>query len=190
LQIGPLSSLDNLSLEKFLHSVIYAKNNDISFTANIHHLEPILMISSIAIALVGISTAYIFYIKIPTLPEILSNKFKKAYKLIFNKYYIDEIYNILFVQSTKALGDFLAKFDLAIIDGLVNLTAAITIRISSTSVRADLNIVDGAVNGLAQSLKFFSKNLRKIQTGLVQNYLLIMLYTSFFIFAIYLILSW
>lgn len=190
LQIGFLSFFEKISLERFLEPSIYAHNSVSHAIENLHFFEPLLMFASVAIAAFGIGIAYICYIKRPELPGLISKKFHLLYSAIYNKYYIDEIYDWLFIKTTKALGNILAAFDLAVIDGLVNLSAKLTVLISSASVKADLIVVDGAVNGIAYSLKAAGKNLRKIQTGMVQNYLLIMLYSSFFIFAAYLLFFW
>lgn len=189
LQIGPLKFFNKISLEKFLQPAIYVKEEPIH-SIHSHSIEGLLMVASVLIAVTGIYIAYICYIKKPKIPSLITKKYKTLYSFVYNKYYVDEIYNFLFVQSTKALGNLLAVFDLLFIDGLVNLTAKSTVRTSAISVKADLAIVDGAVNGIASIFMTGGKVLRKIQTGLVQNYLLIMLYSSLIIFALYIILTW
>src|SRR5208337_5289932 len=68
------------------------------------------------------------------------------YRLSLNKYYVDEAYNLLFVQpylvSTRAM----AWFDQHIIDGVVNLVAAITVVGAWLSGLFDNYVVDGLVN--------------------------------------------
>ncbi len=189
LQIGPLKFFDKINIENFMQPSIYLKEES-HHIIHSHSTEALLMIASVIIALAGITIAYIFYIQKPHLPAVIANKFRTLYAFVYNKYYIDEIYNFFFVQSTKALGTLLATFDLLIIDGLVNFTAKTTVATSSLSVKTDLAIVDGAVNGVASLFTTGGKILRKIQTGLVQNYLLIMLYSSLLIFAIYLLITW
>ena len=67
-------------------------------------LEFLMMVVSVVIALIGIGIAYLFYVKNPALPKQLAENFKGLYRLVYNKYYIDELYEILFVKSLKGLG--------------------------------------------------------------------------------------
>jgi len=77
----------------------------------------------------------------------LAERFSGTYKLLLNKYYVDEIYNAIFVQPIKNGAIFLWKcFDTGVIDGIVNGSAGLTIGISGI--------------------------LRRIQTGYVQDYIL------------------
>jgi NADH-quinone oxidoreductase subunit L len=108
-------------------------------------LEFLMMGISVALALIGIGIAYLFYVKNPALPVRLAENAKGLYTLVFNKYYIDELYEVLFVNSLKRLGTGLWRgFD-------------------------DL-IIDGTVNGIAYLVGWLSSILRRVQTGFVQNY--------------------
>jgi len=108
-------------------------------------LEFLMMGISVAIALIGIGTAYLFYVKNPALPKLLAEKRKGLYQLVLNKYYIDELYEFLFIKSLKGLGTGLWK-------------------------GFDEFVIDGTVNGIAYLIGFLSGVMRRMQTGLVQNY--------------------
>ena len=109
--------------------------------------EYILMAVSVLIAVAGITMAYIFYVKSPELPRKLAGKFQRIYKLLNNKYYVDELYDFLFVRTTVKVARWLWRsFDVIVIDGLVNSSGK-------------LLIIGG-------------RYLRKTQSGLVQNYAL------------------
>jgi NADH-quinone oxidoreductase subunit L len=108
-------------------------------------LEMMMMAVSVVIALIGIATAYLFYVKNPALPRQLAENFRGLYKLVYNKYYIDELYEALFVNSLKGLGTGLWK-------------------------GFDDFIIDGTVNGIAYLIGWISSVMRRIQTGVVQNY--------------------
>ncbi len=108
-------------------------------------LELLLMAVSVVIALIGIGIAYFLYLKNPALPKMLAQRWRGLYQLVSNKYYVDELYQVLFVNSLKNLGRGLWKgFD-------------------------DL-VIDGTVNGIAYLIGWLSGVMRKVQTGLVQNY--------------------
>ena len=72
---------------------------------------------SVGIALGGWLLARRFYLQNPALPERLMSRFKALYITLLNKYWVDEIYDALFVNRTKDLGNLLARFDLRVIDG-------------------------------------------------------------------------
>jgi NADH-quinone oxidoreductase subunit L len=108
-------------------------------------LEVFLMALSVVIALSGIGIAYYLYLKNPALPKMLAEKWKGLYQLVSNKYYVDELYQVLFVNSLKKLGMGLWK-------------------------GFDELIIDGTVNGIAYFVGWLSGVMRKMQTGFVQNY--------------------
>jgi len=108
-------------------------------------LELLMMAVSVVIALIGIGLAYVFYVKNPAIPKRLAEKRKGLYTLVLNKYYIDELYEVLFIKSLKGLGIGLWK-------------------------GFDEFVIDGTVNGIAYLIGWISGVMRRMQTGLVQNY--------------------
>ena len=65
----------------------------------------------------GFVTAYYFYIVSPETPKKLAETFRPVYLFLLNKWYFDELYDILFVRTAKAVGKFLwKKGDVAVID--------------------------------------------------------------------------
>ena len=134
----------------------------------------IAMILSIIVAGLGIYLAYLFYHKKSLSAENMTTRFKGIYTVLWNKYYFDELYDKLFINPmkgglTKAAG----WFDLNIIDGLVNLMGAITRGLAFISRLIDEYIVDGIVNGIAAIITVLGGNIRRVQTGRLQNYLLV-----------------
>jgi len=76
---------------------------------------------SVVVALAGIGLATVMYMKDPSLPGKFTAKFPTLHRVVFNKWYVDEIYDTLFVNSTKKLGIFCWKgFDVKVVDGIVN----------------------------------------------------------------------
>lgn len=101
-----------------------------------HHPEPnyFIMISSTIIALAGISLAYLMYIKKSISPESIANKFRPIYTLLYNKYYIDEIYAWLFNNIVLGVAAFCNWFDRHIVDGVAH-SIAWSIRITGSKTR-------------------------------------------------------
>jgi NADH-quinone oxidoreductase subunit L len=112
--------------------------------------EITMMIFSMAVAAAGIYMAYKFYIAKPELPEKVTEKIPVVYDLVYNKYYMDEIYDATVVEPIKNGSDFLWH-------------------------GVDENIIDGAVNGSATTVGWLSSHLRKLETGFVQSYALAIL---------------
>ena len=84
----------------------------------------------------------------------------------------------------------LSWFDTNIIDGLVNLTRHITVYVLGHGASLfDQYVVDGAVNGLAFTAGATSRMFRRMQTGFVQNYALVMGGGIVLIAAVYLFLK-
>jgi NADH-quinone oxidoreductase subunit L len=139
-----------------------------------HTTEYELMAVSVLVALVGIGLAWFFYLRKPTIPEGLAEKSGGLYELVYNKYYIDQLYDAMFVNRTKDLGTTLGAFDVGVIDGLgVNGAGWVTRASSSISMAWDKWIIDGLVNLAARIVWIFSYPVRMIQSGRVSNYALL-----------------
>ncbi|MDZ4744580.1 MAG: NADH-quinone oxidoreductase subunit L [bacterium] len=122
-----------------------------------HHAEPsasfeiILMTVSVCIAIAGIFLAQSIYGKGTERGRVLGAKLSGIYRLLWNKYYIDEIYHFTIVAPVVGLSrSFLWKF-------------------------IDVGVIDGIVNGSARVIGFTAENLRRLQGGVAQNYALLMM---------------
>jgi NADH-quinone oxidoreductase subunit L len=93
------------------------------------------------------------------------------YQLSFNKYYVDEAYDLVIVRPYMMATSAAAWFDLHIIDGIVNLTAVITVFGSWLSGLFDNYVVDGLVNLAANATLAAGGRLRRLQTGSINGYL-------------------
>jgi NADH-quinone oxidoreductase subunit L len=142
------------------------------------HVEPefLLMIISTVVALSGIGLAYLMYYKKTISAEVMGQRFKPIYNLLYNKYYIDEFYDAVIVQPVYWLARMFWKFDARIIDGLVNLHGSVTVWLATLKYWIDAYIVDGIVNGLGLVTGAASSVLRLVQTGRLAHYLLMILF--------------
>jgi len=136
-------------------------------------IEWILMSVSVAIAIIGIAVARYFYHTKPEIPEKLELRLKPLYGLLLNKWYVDEIYDFLFVNGlAKGGGRAMAAFDLSVIDGAVNGAGWFTRFCSTISMWWDTWIIDGAVRLGSFTVKLLSYPVCFLQTGRVQAYAL------------------
>jgi NADH-quinone oxidoreductase subunit L len=145
----------------------------------VHHLEPnfILMLVATIVALSGIYLAYIIYYKGTISAERLKNQFAPIHKLLYNKYYFDELYNAIIIRPIFKLADILfKKFDQGVIDWLVNAAGNFTVFLSWFWELFDTYIVDGAVNGVGYVVRGTGASIRRVQTGQLQNYAFIIFF--------------
>ena len=112
------------------------------------------------LALGGIVLAWIFYVRAPSLPGNVSRRLSLVYRMLNRKYGFDEFYQWLFASGGTRLGEWLwQRADVALIDGL-------------------------AVNGTANMIGWFSRILKRVQTGYVYHYAFVM------IIGVVVFLSW
>jgi NADH-quinone oxidoreductase subunit L len=102
---------------------------------------------STIVALGGILVAYLVYFRGSISASAIRERYEGAYQFLLNKWYIDELYDKIFVQPLKNMSMFLWRF-------------------------VDDGIIDAAVNGVALGIAGISQRLRHVQTGLVANYAL------------------
>jgi NADH-quinone oxidoreductase subunit L len=140
-------------------------------------MEYLLMLASVLIACGGIWLAYRWYIQRPEVPEKIAAASPFLYRLLYNKYYVDQLYDAMFVNRVKDLAITLGAFDVNFINGLgVDGSAWVTRITSSISGLWDSWIVDGLVNLAARIVWLFSWPVRMLQTGRVARYALFMLF--------------
>lgn len=132
-----------------------------------HHfglLEGGLMAFSALIGIVGILAAWRMYVIRPDLPVKTGARFQGAYRVLLNKYWIDEIYFALIINPVRALSRGLWRF-------------------------VDINIIDGFVNGSALFFRGVGNLFRPAHSGKVQSYLFTMFLGLLVLLAAYWILT-
>jgi NADH-quinone oxidoreductase subunit L len=130
---------------RFVEPVFAAGKEAAAHAAPVGELP--MMIVSLAIALAGVVLALCFYHWRPETPARMVERYPKAYRVLLNKYFVDEAYEALFVEPIRSGSVWLwRKFD-------------------------DL-VIDGSVNGVAAVVRVGSLLLRRVQTGYVMNYVL------------------
>jgi NADH-quinone oxidoreductase subunit L len=130
-----------------------------------------LMLTSVVVAVAGILVARYFYIDKPQIPEDIAAAVPGLYRTLYNKWYLDEIYDFLFVNGLcKGGGLLLGAFDRDVVDGGVNGAGWFTRLAATVSGWWDTWIVDGAVRLGSFIVKMSSYPVCILQTGRVQGY--------------------
>jgi len=109
-------------------------------------LELSLMVVSSIVALVGIALAAFIWLKRREIADRIAAAFPGVYRLLLNKYYVDEVYDATLVQPIRIVSQ----------EGLWR--------------GVDVHIIDGAVNGTASVIDGSSSLLRRLQSGSVRAY--------------------
>ncbi|GAC1322887.1 MAG: NADH-quinone oxidoreductase subunit L [Chloroflexota bacterium] len=105
------------------------------------------LIATLAVSLVGAFAAFQVYYRRSPSAERVAGAAPGVYRLLYHRYYVDELYDFVFVRPIKLVGR------------MVNLYF-------------ERYVVDGAVNGSAIATRFGGSQLRRIQTGYARNYAL------------------
>jgi NADH-quinone oxidoreductase subunit L len=156
-----------------------------------HHMswggEMALMLLSVGLAIAGISFAWRIYVRKPDISSRLADRWSGAHRTLTNKYYVDELYDATVVRGALVGGRGLWGFDKTVVDGAVNGSGWVTRVTSWISGKFDEYVVDGLVNLVGWGTGESSFVFRRFQTGLIQNYALLMLAGVFVFLSVYLL---
>ncbi len=147
---------------KFLEPVFAQAEANLHLAHVSHTVEYGLMAASVLMGLLGIGLAYLMYIKASISPVTLADRFRKVYRLLSNKYYVDEIYQKLVIDPIVSFSRWLWH-------------------------AVDEGIVDGIVNLSGRLMLLFGLILRRVQTGYVQNYAALFVLGTLILLAYYLL---
>ncbi len=92
---------------------------DLPILEAMHHVPTWVKLSPLVVTLIGFLIAWYFYISKPHLPAQMAARKGLIYTFLYNKWYFDELYDVIFVKPALRIGRFFWKFgDGKIIDGL------------------------------------------------------------------------
>ena len=145
------------AIQRFLEPVFAPANAILGIEEHaLATIDYVLMVISLMVAMLGIVFAWVVYVRRPGLAEVFGARLQPVYKVVYNKFYIDEFYDATIVRLS--------------VDGSRWLWH-----------HFDERIVDGAVHGVAWLWQGAGRVARPIQTGRVQNYLLAIFFGVFVI---------
>jgi NADH-quinone oxidoreductase subunit L len=108
--------------------------------------DPMLVFIASAAGIIGILLAWFMYVVKPALPDEIAVRFSGAYRLLYNKYFVDEVYDATVVEPT------------------VHGSSAILWR------GFDAGLIDGIVNGIGRRSRGVGGVLRRWQSGNIRSY--------------------
>jgi NADH-quinone oxidoreductase subunit L len=140
------------AFEQWLEPVFAPAGEKLAFAATHANVaEYVLMGLSVAVALAGWYIARIWYLRRKEIPGLLVRRLPTTYRVLLNKYYVDELYDGAVVRPA------LSGSELLLWKGI------------------DVNVIDRAVNGAAQITAAAGRVLRLVQTGVIRNYVFVFL---------------
>jgi NADH-quinone oxidoreductase subunit L len=111
-----------------------------------HYVPAWVKLSPFIAMISGLALAYLMYIRRPDLPAKLARQQEPLYNFLLNKWYFDELYNVIFIKPAMWVGRFLWK-------------------------QGDTNTIDGGINGIATGIvPFFTKWVNRAQSGYIFTY--------------------
>ncbi len=152
------------------HASVFSDPRQASIDHATHDAHYMAIAFSTIMLIFGFGLAYVVYFKGIIDPDKTAEKIKPLYLYSFNKWYWDEIYDATIIRGSFMLSNMMAWFDKNIVDGMVNFVGSSSKWFAFKNGRFDQLVVDGAVNFTAFVVQFFGLVFRKIQTGHVQTY--------------------
>ena len=133
-------------IEEWFGASIYMNHETNHVIHDAHYVPTWVKLSPFMAMLVGFVTAWLFYIKNTDLPKKLAAQQSHLYQFLLNKWYFDELYDVIFVRPAMWLGTVLWK-------------------------KGDGSIIDGALNGLAMTIvPWFTRLAGRAQSGYLFHY--------------------
>jgi NADH-quinone oxidoreductase subunit L len=128
------------------------------------------MMVATGVALLGWSLAHYLYSMNPAAAGQWAAKAKVAYDTLLNKYYVDELYDLLFVEPTKKLGQLINWFDRVVVDGIVRGVGHMAELGAAGSTWAEKHVIYGSINVIGYGNHLLAKQWRQLQSGMVHHY--------------------
>ncbi len=128
----------------FAGAIFMAEGNTVLHDA--HYVAKWVKFSPFIAMVLGFLTAYWFYIVNPALPRQLADAQRPLYLFLLNKWYFDEIYDVIFVRPARMIGRFFWK-------------------------RGDGDVIDGSINGVAMGvIPMLTRFAGRAQSGYIFTY--------------------
>jgi NADH-quinone oxidoreductase subunit L len=135
------------------------------------------LLTSVGVALGGLFLGWLVYRRVPAgAADPLARLLGPIYRLLQNKYYFDELYDFLFVRPAYWFAEtFVYRWlDRGLIDGILHASGRAAMKIGDFLRNAiDLPIINGFGDAVGEGIKLAGDRFRVIQTGRVQEYLIV-----------------
>ena len=135
-------------------------------------------------ALAGVLLAAAIYLKPFISPAAVAHAARPIYTFLVHRWYVDELYNVLFVLPTLGLARFISAIDTHVIDRFINSLAWVARQIASVDAWFDQVVVDGIVNVAGSVTWKAGLELKRVQTGKLRQYVMFIVVGTVAIFVL------
>jgi NADH-quinone oxidoreductase subunit L len=153
--------------------------------------NPIPLLTSLVVALGGLFLGWWVYGRQALeagQPDPLARPLGAFYKWMQARFYFDELYNAVFIQPVLALSKWTYTFiDKTVIDGILHGIARAAYQTGLGFRVFDRVVINGGADALADTIKAIGQDLREVQTGRVQNYMLLVLLMTIIILIVFIV---
>ncbi|HEX2907236.1 MAG TPA: NADH-quinone oxidoreductase subunit L [Phototrophicaceae bacterium] len=171
----------------FHHFVIYTLLPEMQAEAPPFNWFPVL--TSFVVALGGLGLGYLVYWRKPLVagePDPLVAFLGPLHPVLKNKYYVDELYARVFIAPSKAFARVASEvIDRGLIDGTLHLIARVATWIGDLFKVLNVWLIDGVGDSIPELVALFGAWFRRIQTGRIQQYLLLVALAAILIALIF-----
>jgi NADH-quinone oxidoreductase subunit L len=133
---------------------------------------------------IGFIFAFLLYYARVLDPAEARDQFPRVHRFLAHKWYFDELYSAILVRPALAVAHWCRSFDTRVIDGTVDETARVTVRLARGGGRFDHSIIDGTANLIARVAYAVGGSLRGLQTGYLRSYVLFLVLAALGIFFV------
>jgi NADH-quinone oxidoreductase subunit L len=127
---------------------------------------------ALIVAGLGTFLAYAFYGARWLSPADVARQFAGLHTFLREKWWFDELYDVMFMRPAHIVAKWCAAFDRVVIDGILHFLARLAVLISKWDRLFDEHMIDGLVNWLADVTYATGRSLRAVQTGLLRQYVM------------------
>ena len=153
-------------------------------------VEVAVMALSLLVAAAAILAARFLYLVRPELPGRLAGRWPVVHDALYNQLYVADFYKATIVRGTLMASRQLRAIDRSVVDAAVDGVGTLAQIAAWLSHMSDKYLVDGLVTATRRGAGRLSFLVRTVQTGLVQNYALLMLSGLFVFLTLYLLGGW
>jgi NADH-quinone oxidoreductase subunit L len=158
-------------IEEFVGSMVNTGETAVS-----HSLIPLL--TSLVVALGGLLLGWLVYrnVEKADAPDPMAEPLGPAFVAFKNKYGIDELYSLILIRPAHWLAETFTYqwIDKGLLDGILHGIARLSLAMGGLLRRGfDLPVVNGAGDGIARGTRDLGENLRGVQSGRVQQYMIV-----------------
>ena len=140
--------------------------------SDVHHVHSTAGMLALVSAIIGMTLAYLLYVKKTIDPNQIRQQFSGVYDFLVDKWRFDSLYDAMFVAPVHIISAWCVSFDKGVLDPILHSAANLTVLTSKWDRAFDETFVDGLVNLVGTVTYNVGNSLKVIQTGRLRQYVM------------------